>query len=123
MTEPITLDSPETLRARIAGSKLAAEALEMLAGEEPAYHQGFYRTIVKALPPEHRPKPVTTLRPMSDQESRAFGNTLVPFGQHQGARYDQIDLNYLDWIVQKNEELRRYVASRRVRTEDEDEHD
>ena len=121
MPERITLDSPETLRARIAGHQLAPEVLEMLKGELPAYHQGFWRKILEMMPPEHLPKPQTTLRPMSDQESRAFGHTTIPFGHHHGTRYDEVPFDYLDWLVTKNEELRRYVASRRVRDEEDEE--
>ena len=58
---------------------------------------------------------------MTDEESRAYGQTLMPLGQYKGKPIDTVPLQYLDWLCREQEsfysELRRYLKSRRVRTE------
>ena len=60
------------------------------------------------------PKPA----PMDDAESRAFGNTEIHFGFYTGTRYDEISLEYLEWLADESMDtannLKRYLASRRI---------
>lgn len=102
-----------TDKARIDGSKWAEEVAAYAAEQtDPDYAFGFYRTMARLLPREHRPVPQTTLRPMSDQESRAFGNIPCPYRKWEGLRIDDVERPYLDFIAEAGRKLGRYLASR-----------
>lgn len=106
-------------KTRIEGHRWAEEVVANVSEHDDAdFRLGFWREIAKQLPPAHRPRAQTTLRPMSDQESRAFGNRRITYGEFAGQRYDDVPMERLDWYVVQSEELRRYVASRRVREEE-----
>ena len=56
---------------------------------------------------------------MNQQESREFGQEVIPFGKHQGIRVDEIPLDYLEWYADLDfvDKARRYLRSRRIREE------
>lgn len=61
---------------------------------------------------------------MSDEESRQFGRSAMPFGAHAGKPVDEVPLDYLEWLSDDPDNfhvrLRRYLKSRRVVAEMED---
>ena len=61
-----------------------------------------------------------TLATMTDDQSRQFGSTSMPFGQYRGTRVDEVPLDYLSWIADDQflRDLPRYLRSRRVQMED-----
>ena len=66
--------------------------------------------------------PKNELAPLSDQASRVFGQTRMPFGKHSGTRVDDVDLGYLEFLADCDStkftlNLIRYVRSRRIRDE------
>ena len=73
------------------------------------------------------PRPGTTQKamapgpePFSDAQARAWGATRMPFGKHQGARIDEVPLEYLELLAAPNDftlHLRRYLASPRIQAE------
>jgi hypothetical protein len=109
----------EADRERIAGHRTAEEVIDawIVDGGSEDFQLGFWREMAKRMP-ERFKTVVKTARPMTDEESRHFGDKQVEFGRHVGKRYDEVPLSYLEWLVERNEELRRYLASRRVRDED-----
>lgn len=115
-------------------AKQAADAVHSLAMDEAMlfhgesvirYWQRLYDHIVAVLPESLQPKRVVESQvvPMTDAESRAFGNLKMGFGKHSGERLDEVPYEYLLWLDEQNNfayELRRYMASRRVQAEQEE---
>lgn len=60
-------------------------------------------------------------KPMNDAEARAFEEEMMPFGKHKGTPIAEVELGYLDWIVEQPEDfktkLSRYLLSERVKRE------
>ncbi len=100
--------------------KQAAETTLCLAIEVAGTNRRFWETIrdhalkFAPLPDEHE-----KFRPMTDEESKQFGHTLVSFGKHQGCHYDDVPLDYLEWLADRNVEVLRYIKSRRIKKEKE----
>tara|TARA_Y100000310_G_C20232975_1_gene601123 strand:+ start:209 stop:595 length:387 start_codon:yes stop_codon:yes gene_type:complete len=67
------------------------------------------------------PTPVIVGRQaMTDDESRRFGRTLIPFGVHAGVPVDDVPLGYLLWLESQPDfriSLSRYLASPRMQQE------
>lgn len=108
-------------RDRISGREWAEEILDELEGlgigpsHSEAFREGFWREIrrrVKAEAKKERARKV-----MSDERSRAFGRRTVDFGRHRGERYDDVPLDYLEWLADQGAELQAYLESRRLKTE------
>ena len=58
--------------------------------------------------------------PMTDAESRRFGQRTIEFGKHSGTRYDDLPLDYLEWLSERQRDgvnIVRYFESRRVQAE------
>ena len=64
----------------------------------------------------------TTLTPMTDVEAKRFGAEVLEWGKHKGTRIDEVPLEYLQWYADQpfQKQLRRYLASPRIRAEDTD---
>jgi|SRR5579863_12496 len=120
-----------TLAQNIAARK-AAETIADLCVDEidrlkreysSAAVERFFSTLVEIFPgmlakPVQLPESMT---PMSDDDSRRFGATSMPFGKFEGRRVDETDLGYLEWIDDDEwrGQLRRYLLSRRIQLEKE----
>jgi hypothetical protein len=104
-------------RERIEGHRWAEEVLSDV-GEHGSvvFTEGFWREVAKHMP-ERFKIVVRTARPMTDEESRRFGGDRLKFGKYFNERYDEVPLDYLEWLVERNEELRRYLTSRRIKEE------
>lgn len=103
-------------RDRIAGREWAEAVLEDLADHTADFLMGFRRRMLA----EYKPTEVNRTA-MSDEEARRFGGQIITFGVHQSKRYDDVPLDYLEWLADQNAALVRYVRSRRVKAEQEDE--
>lgn len=61
---------------------------------------------------------------MSDAHARMFGQTHLKFGKYVGERIDDVPLSYLLWLTEETDpfkrDLRRYIKSRRVQSEQDD---
>jgi len=116
MIDLTTLD-PATLKKRIEGRKWAEEVLgDLPADEQDPFRRGFMDRIKRCFNVAELDS-----RAMSNRESCDFGRQVITFGQHIGKIYDEVPLDYLDWLAEQNAKLVRYVRSRRIR--DEREHD
>jgi hypothetical protein len=103
-------------RDRIAGREWAEAVLDDLADHTADFLVGFRRRMLA----EYRAAEVDRTA-MSDDAARRFGDQIITFGVHQGQRYDDVPLEYLEWLADQNAALVRYVRSRRVKAEQEDE--
>ena len=110
------MPTTEQVRDRIAGRKWAEEvAAENMT---PAFRAGFMNSIKRCFT-------VREIDPqaMSDEEAREFGRDILGFGQHANETYDDCPLEYLEWLVDQNATLARYLRSRRIQEEREDDAD
>jgi hypothetical protein len=98
---------------RIAGRVWAEEVIDDLAAEPEHYREGFWREVGRHIP-RHDP---VKLGLMSDEQAQEFGRQAIGFGQYADERYDEVPLDYLEWLVDSGAELSRYVGSRRVQAE------
>ncbi len=80
----------------------------------------FWETIRSVLPPKPEPpaKPQAA-KPFSAEESKRFGRTPIPYGEFRGLTVDQVPLDRLEWYADQRfaDNLRRYLASRRIQDE------
>ena len=53
---------------------------------------------------------------MTDKEAREFGQTMMEFGQYEGQKFDDVPMDYLEWIAERKliDQLRRYLKSKRI---------
>ncbi len=76
------------------------------------------RALVDETIPDAKPKPDKgTPKPMSDEESRRFGKTPMPWGMHEGQAVDEVPTWYLEKVTESDEfknNVRRYLRSPRV---------
>ena len=99
---------------RIEGRERAEYILDDVCRGSVDYQKGFWRQIEKELPKE---KEKSSAAAMTDERSKVFGRGVVGFGKHVGTRYDDVPLDYLEWLVDQNAVLARYLESRRIREE------
>jgi hypothetical protein len=99
---------------RMKGRLWAEELIEDLGGESPDYCQGFLRAIKAALEQEQKE---IDLKAMSDEESKRFGNQIIEFGKYRGKRYDDVPLDYWQWLADENNKIQRYLRSQRIKKE------
>ena len=97
-------------KQRIAGRKWAEEVIAYAEGEGFGFFEGFVRGIRSRF--EER---LTPQGAMTELEARVFENKTIDFGIHEGEVYGYVEAEYLAWVVDKFEPLRRYVKSVRFR--------
>lgn len=96
----------------------AAETIIALATEEGGTSERFWSIIRDtALVCAPLPEKIEPVRPMSDDDARMFGRSVVSFGVHRDKCYDDVPLEYLEWLADRNTEILRYIRSRRIRAE------
>lgn len=96
----------------------AAEAIIALAAEEGGTSERFWSIIRDtALVCAPIPERIEPVRPMGDDEARKFGRSAVNFGVHRDKCYDDVPLEYLEWLADRNIEVLRYIRSRRIKAE------
>jgi hypothetical protein len=106
----------EADKQRIEGREWAEEVMEEVKKSSEDFQIGFWRC-VKKIVKEDMVEEESKKRPMNDEESRRFGLSRVEFGQYRGKVFDEVPLDYLEWLVGKNDEVAKYVNSRRVQAE------
>jgi hypothetical protein len=97
---------------RILGRKWAEEVLADNATASEPFRFGFRRRMLAEFKAQEIDRGA-----MTDEQSREFGAMVIPFGKYAGSRYDEVPLDYLEWLADQNSKLVRYVRSRRVQEE------
>lgn len=108
-----------TIEHNIAMRQLAATVINLAAaeaGRDPRFWAAIRDHALKFAPLPPQPAAV---RPMDDDDARRFGRKTLCFGIHRDKRYDEVPLDYLEWLADQNLALSRYLASRRVQREQE----
>jgi len=103
---------------RIDGRVFAEEVLRDIeeADFSGAFRVGFWREIRRRVKVEEKTEQ-SDKTVMSDIRAKEFGRRMVEFGKFQGKRYDDVPLDYLEWLADQGKELLSYLKSRRVRVE------
>lgn len=101
---------------RIEGRKWAEEFLDCLKAESADYQLGVWRRLKRELPTQELDP-----KAMTDEQAREFGRQSVSFGRHFGRRYDDVPLDYWEWLADENAKVQRYLRSRRIMAERADE--
>ncbi len=77
-----------------------------------------FRSLIDETIPDAKPKPDKgTPKPMTDEESRGFGKTPMPWGIHIDTKVDEVPTEYLEFITEPDEfkeNVKRYLRSPRV---------
>jgi hypothetical protein len=97
----------------------AAEAVVELATAEYGRDERFWailRNHALSIAPL-APSPPATVTPLSDEAARKFGRRTLGFGIHRDKRYDEVPLDYLEWLADQHTDLVRYIRSQRVQRE------
>lgn len=88
------------LRENVAARKAATEILELAAIDDHADHPLFWQIIAdnveRRLPPR---KVAPKDQPMTIQEVRCFGSSLMPFGEYQGQPVNCVPFERLAFYV------------------------
>ncbi len=124
----------KTIEARAKAREAARTWLEMAAEDAAGLpsvdaQDAFWRALAAGAAGNATPEPAgpeeAAWKPMTDAESRAWGQGFIPngFGKHGGERIDDVGLKYLDGLIDPPKpgsflaELRRYLASERIKRE------
>lgn len=91
---------------------------EKLTIDANKYYEYLVARLKKERPDLFMEKETTSVfKPMTNEESRKFGNELMKFGKHKGKRVDEVPEDYLEWLDAQPDfrmDLRRYLCSERV---------
>lgn len=112
MSVPENVVPESTVLGNIDGRKWAEAVIQDLDNNSTEFQAAFWRALGKHLAP-------TDLDPkaMTDEEAKEFGQQTISFGKHNGETYDNIPIDYLEWLADRNLPLTRYLRSRRIRDE------
>ena len=119
-----TMAITENVRAK----KAADDAYELLEAEAGGFvgmgFDRFWTRLLDRVQELHGPAPPQQVGPpevpMTDDESKEFGGSGIPFGKHHSERVDQVPLPYLVWLGDQPDfrlSLRRYLRSPRIARE------
>jgi hypothetical protein len=105
----------ETIAANIMARVDAKDVIKMahdLQGTNKRFWEYLREEALK-----HAPLPANPndLSPMSEAEVVAFGSKVITFGQYAGARYNDVPVDYLEWLADQNSILTKYLRSTWVR--------
>jgi hypothetical protein len=123
--EPVSDVVVGRIQARIKARERAKIICELIIDEQKQFVDvvglsQFWETIRGILPPKSEPpaKP-QAVKPFTDVEATKFGKTPLPYGEFKGTPVDQTPLDRLEWYADQRftDNLRRYLASRRIQTE------
>ena len=99
---------------RIDGRVFAEVVLRDVRSMSDDFLVGFWREMRRQVKVKEKESSKTK---MSDQKSREFGRRVVEFGKFRSQRYDDVPLDYLEWLADQGAELQLYLESRRVKAE------
>jgi len=104
-------------RDRIDGREFAEEVLRDVEGTNfsSAFLSGFWREV--RCRAKMRRADVPANAGMSNERSKVFGRRTIEFGKYSGKRYDDVPLEYLEWLADQGAELLSYLRSRRIKDE------
>ena len=96
----------ESLARRVAGSLYAVELMQLVKSsdlEDADYMDGFLDRLNRDFG-QQEIEDVGDVKPIPIAR---LGSIVMPFGQHQGKCFDDVPLEYLDWLCRSQEEFYR----------------
>ncbi len=114
MLATTTAETAETLAALIE---------EAIAGCDECGARIILNRLRRIVPSETHPeqKDPASPTPLTDEQAKAFGQTLMPFGRHANEPYDSVPLDYLIWLADVQlagyRQLHAYLHSPRISRE------
>lgn len=115
---------PSTIEVNINARKIAEQVFDLAITEIPAegerrYWETLSNLIAKRLPP---PPVDEASKPMTDIQAWHYEtDTVMPWGKYAGKSIIDVPIDYLVWLAESPDpfrvELRRYLASERIRRE------
>jgi hypothetical protein len=116
-------ENSSTIVANVIASKAAGAIVELIQEtllDIPAISiNRFYEVIRKALPNPFGFMDAIQQKPFTDDEAKAFGRELMPYGEFKGKAVDQVPLDRLCWYADQQFQrgLNRYLSSPRIKSE------
>lgn len=122
MNEPIDEDRiRRRVKAREVAGDVACMAVDMAKEEDSVFWEELGRLLLDSYIklPEKKIEELVPFKPMTIQQAKVFGNQLMPYGEFQGRRIDEVPLDRLQWYADQFfvDDLRRYLESRQIQKE------
>ncbi len=110
----------DRLKARCDASKAAESAIQLIQESETGNVEHYWKEIRDAVLKRAPlgPNEAKQLDAMSEQEANKFELGEIPFGQYQGDQVKDVPLDYIEWLISREEsdtfkqDLRRYLLLR-----------
>ena len=104
--------SDETLKRRVAGSLFAVELMALIPSADFA-DANFMGGLIDRIKRDSSSEPIEDVSDVKPEPIARLGNTAMPFGQYAGKLFDDVPLEYLDWLCRSQEDfykdLRAYL--------------
>jgi len=100
------MNERQRIQACIDGRRQAIELFDLLEWEDgfgADFAESLLKELAKLLP--HRKKDEISVE--QPTPIARLGSTLMPFGAYQGKRFDDVPLEYLDWLCRSQEDFYR----------------
>lgn len=114
------------IKRRITAREKARAVISLLVEEAssitPDTIEAFWDEVRKSLPPVQNVRACSSDQPMTDEQARTFGSSLMPFGEFKGKTIDTVPLDRLEWYCDSKfqKQLIRYLNSPAIRIEREE---
>jgi len=102
--------SDQTLARRVAGSLMAVELASLIASsdiEDADYMDG----LLDRLNRDFGQQEITDVADVKPEPIARLGKTIMPFGQYKDNSFDDIPLEYLDWLCRSQEDFYRNLRA------------
>lgn len=103
----------DRIKAANAANSIIGLAIESVTGNEQYFWEVIRDEAIKHAP--MKSQPVRGLEQMSTPQMKEFESTAMPFGIHKGKMIKYVPIEYLEWLINRNEtdkfaeDLRRYI--------------
>lgn len=100
----------ESLKRRVEGSKYAVQLLSLIASrdlEDADYMDGLVERMIR----DGSHKPIEEETDDKPEPIARLGATEMPFGLHAGKSFDEVPIEYLDWLCRSQEGFYKSLRS------------
>ena len=110
--QPRLAMSEETLKRRVAGSLMAVELMGLIASDELA-DADYMGGLIDRITRDTSSEPIEDVADVKPEPIARLAANTMPFGLHVGKSFDEVPLDYLDWLCSSQESfyksLRAYL--------------
>ncbi len=111
--EPHTEPADEQLKRledRIAGRKMGRDLFSLIKGGDAASRQ-YMESLIEELQRQNKLLHPAPPPPENHTPITRLGSTIMPFGIHAGKSFDDVPLEYLDWLCRSQEDFYKTLRS------------